>query len=93
MDRYSPIVRFQFIYSDNNTYKGRVQWTVGMKIGCHIYAHSEHVMIRHSGKIKTVLRPIQHIAVFWRQVRVEGANASGLCQINSRVPATFLGIN
>ena len=93
MDRYSPIVRFQFIDPDNNPHEGRVQWTVGMKIGCHIYAHSKHVMIRHSGKIKTVLRPIQHVAVFRRQVWVEGANANGLCQINSRVSATFSGIN
>ena len=93
MDRYSPIVRFQFVDSDNNTHEGRVQWTVRMKIGCHIYAHSEHVMICLSEKIQTVLRPIQHVAVFWRQVWVEGANANGLCQINSRVSATFSGIN
>jgi hypothetical protein len=36
---------------------------------------------------------IQHVAVFWRQVWIEGANANGLCQINSRVSATFSGIN
>jgi hypothetical protein len=89
VDRYSPFVRFQFVDSDNDTHKGRVQWTVGMKISCHIYAHSEHIVICPSGKIKTVQRPIQHVAIFWRQVWVEGANANGLCQINSRMSATF----
>ena len=55
MDRYSQFVRFQFVDSDDNTHKGRVQWAVGLKIGRHIDAHSEDVMTCLSGKIQTVL--------------------------------------
>ena len=55
MDRYSQFVRFQFVDSDDNTNKGRVQWAVGLKIGRHIDAHSEDVMTGLSGKIQTVL--------------------------------------
>ena len=78
MDRYSQSVRFQFVNSDDNSNKGRVQWAVGLKIGRHIDAHSEYVMTCLSGKIQTVLRSVQDRAIFWRQARVEGANASGL---------------
>lgn len=93
MDRYSPIVGFQFVDSENNTHEGRVQRTVRMKIRCHIYAHSEHVMICDCGKIKSVLRPIQHVAVFRRQVWVERANTNGLCQFKARVSAALSGID
>ena len=78
MDRYSQSVRFQFVDSDDDTNKGRVQWAVGLKIGRHIDAHSEDVMTCLSGKIQTVLRSVQDRAIFWGQARVEGANASGL---------------
>ena len=54
MDRYSPFVRFQFVDSYDNPYKGRVQWAVGLKIGRHMDTHSEYVMACLSGKIQTV---------------------------------------
>jgi len=78
VDRYSQFVRFQFVDSYDNTHKGSVQWAVGLEIGRHIDAHSEYVMACLSGKIQTVLRTVQHCAIFWRQARVEGANADGL---------------
>ncbi len=78
MDRYSPSVRFQFVNPDDNTNKGRVQWAVRLKIGCHMDAHSQHIMTCRGGKIHTVLRSVQDRAIFWRQACVKGANASGL---------------
>jgi len=55
VDGYPQCVRFQFVNSDDNSNKGRVQRTVGLKIGRHIDAHSEYVMICLSGEIQTVL--------------------------------------
>jgi hypothetical protein len=78
VDCYSPFVRFQFVDSYDNTHKGRVQRAVGLEIGRHIDAHSESVMTCLSGKIQTVLRCVHRCAIFWRQARVEGANADGL---------------
>jgi len=77
VDCYSPFIRFQFVDSYDNTYKGRVQWTVGLEIGRNIDAHSKYVMTCLSGKIQTVLRCVQRCAIFWRKARVEGANADG----------------
>ena len=93
MDRNSPFVRFQSVDTDDNAHKGRVQRAVRLEIGRHMDAHSEHVMPCLGGKIQTVLRSIQHGAIFGRQARVEGTNARGLRQIDSRVPASFLGIS
>ncbi len=55
VDRYSQIVRFQFVNSDDNSNKCRVQWAVRLKISRHIDAHSNNVMTCLSGKIQTVL--------------------------------------
>ena len=55
VDCYSQIVRFQFVDSDDNSNKCRVQWAVGLKISRHIDAHSNCVMTCISGKIQTVL--------------------------------------
>ena len=55
MDRYSQSFIFQFVNSDDNSNKGRVQWAVGLKIGRHIDAHTKYVMTCLSGKIQTVL--------------------------------------
>ena len=78
MDRDSPFFRFQFVDSYDNAHKGRVQWAVGLEIGRHIDAHSKYVMTCLSRKIQTVLRSVQHCAIFWRQARVEWANADSL---------------
>jgi hypothetical protein len=93
VDRYPPIVRVQLVDPYDNTHKCGVQRAVGLEIGRHIDAHSEYVMTCLSREIQTVLRDVQRCAIFWWQVRVEGANADGLRQIHSWVKASFSGLS
>jgi hypothetical protein len=78
VDCYSASVGSEFVNSYNNTHKGGVQWAVRLEIGCHMDAHSNFEMTGQSGKVQAVLGCVQRRAIFWRQARIEGANADSL---------------
>ena len=81
MDRDAELIVVQLLDSNDSACYRAVHRTCRLKIGGHVDIHARAIVTCRSGKVESVRRDIESGAIFWRKLRVEGADAHYLLQI------------